>query len=555
MVRDTAILVLLAVVAVALAWPTLHMGLWLDEYLSVNSSSAPDVVTMVKSCFGRQDDYHPPLAYVLLHSWMTVFGKGDVAVKVPFLLCGIATIPALYWLGYTAHSARVGLLAAFFFVVSPLANFLTCQCRGYALAILLSTLCLAFFIHLQRDLTTAKGPMPMPVAFAGVAITAAALCYTEYVGCVLIPCLGLATVLICLREFLRNQDHASRRQAINKFVRCVGSLFAAFALFAPWIPSVLNQAHGALYMDRTPLSRFPEVFYWNVMNLLPTHIGLGIFLLIAIAAIAVRQHFINKRNRSDSFFIAETPVSSRFSSTDIYIILWCATVIPCCAMGYITNWWQGYFRYIYPYAPAAWTLLAAAFYAVFWGKEITLKQSAKFGLIAFLALLSAINITWIIYYSQIPNSGLRVVAKEAQLGKFDNTAFLIVPEVIGPTLGYYLTEDDRKAHNIGIFGFAKWDDPIIPMYIPDIAKGWVSDSLVADTENRIAELPAKGFKFLALAKDSDKQIETLSSERMPRKKRLAELLVALSQKYKLVSTKHYAAHTEDVTVMIYDLRN
>lgn len=547
--RDIALLAILCVAAFALAWPSLHMGLWLDEYLSVNSSSAPDVVTMVKNCFGRQDDYHPPLAYVLLHAWMNVFGKGDVAVKVPFLLCGVATIPALYWLGVTAHSARVGLLTAFFFVVSPLANFLSSQCRGYALATLLSTLCLAFFIHLQRDSTSAKGPMPMPIAFVGVVLTASALCYTEYVGCVLIPCLGIATILICSREFLKNTDHASRKQAINKFMRCVGALFAAFALFAAWIPSVLNQAHGALYMDKTPLSRFPEVFYWNVMNLMPTHLALGGLLLATLAIIALTIHLLERKQNTS---IAAT-ASGLFANADIYTVLWCSTIIPCCLMGYITNWWQGYYRYIYPYAPAAWTLLAIGLVAVFWRRDIVLKRSAKLCLIAFLFLLSAINISWILYYAQIPNSGLRTVAQEAKLGKFDNTALLIAPDVIGPTLGYYLPDAERKNHNIGIFGYAKWDDPVIPMYIPDIAKAWVPDSLVAETEKRIAELPAKGFKFLALAKDSDKQIETLSSARMPRKKRLAELIEMLDKKYKLVSTKHYDAHTEDVTVMLYKL--
>ena len=97
--RDLVVIAFLIVTAVVLAWPTLHMGVWLDECLSVNSSTAPDVVAVVKNAFGRQDDYHPPLAYMLLNVWMKMFGTGDVAVKVPFLLCGIATIPSLYWLG------------------------------------------------------------------------------------------------------------------------------------------------------------------------------------------------------------------------------------------------------------------------------------------------------------------------------------------------------------------------------------------------------------------------------------------------------------------------
>jgi len=554
--RDLMILVLFAVIAIALAWPTLHLGVWLDECLSINSTSAPDVVTMIKNCYGRQDDYHPPLSNILLYAWMSVFGKGDLAVKVPSLLYGIATIPALYWLGKTAHSARVGLLTAFCFVVSPLANYFSCQCRGYALATLLSSLCLAFFIHLQRDRTSASGTMPTSITFAGVVITAAALCYTEYIGCVLIPSLGLATAVICAREFLKNTDREARKQAVSKFLRCTGALLFAFALFSPWIPSILTQTHGALYMDRMPLSRFPEVFYWNVMNILPTHPGLGSILLGALAAVAATLHFIRKPKASGSetdHSDEPTKTSGIFGSADVYTILWCTILIPCAIMGYITNWFVGYNRYIYPYSPPAWTLFAAACCLVFWGRKTTIKTSAKFALIAFLTILSAINITWILNYSQIPMSGLRVVAQEAKEGKFDDTALLIAPDANGPTIGYYLPSTEQKAHNIGIFGYAKWDDPLTPAFIPDLAKAWVPDSLIADTEKRIAELPSKGFKFLALAKDSDKQIETLSSERMPRKKRIAELIELLNRKYKLVSSKHYPAHTEDVTIMLYEL--
>jgi len=560
---DLAILSALVVIAFVLALPTLHMGIWLDEFLSVNSSTAPDVVTMIKSSFGRQDDYHPPFAYIFLFFWMKLFGTGDVAVKVPFLLFGLATIPALYWLGKTAHSARIGLLAAFFFTVSPLANFLSCQCRGYALATLLSTLCLTFFIKLQDDRTVARGKAAVAISFLGTALSAAALCYTEYVGCVMIPCLGVATLLIGARHFLRDNEPASRKKVLSMLGRCIGALTLAFALFVPWIPSVLNQTSGALYMDKMPLTRFPEVFFWNLMNLMPTHFCLGIYLLLALVMIRIGKRVLrsrkkgqeNERNQENQEVHESWLSTMTHRNIDTYVILWCATIIPCCLMGYITNWWFGYFRYIYPYSPGAWVLLATALVATFWRPDRTISAASKIGLIAFLSILAAVNITWIFNFDQKPNSGLYTVAQEAKTGKFEDTALIIAPDVIGPTIGYYLPAAVRKEHTIGVFGFAKWDDPIIPMYIPDIAKDWVPDSLVPETMNKIAALRSSGYKFVALAKDSDRQIEMLSSQRMPRKKRLAELVDALNKKYKVLSSKHYDGVTEDVTVSIYDLNS
>lgn len=571
--RDFALLALFALAAIVLAWPTLHQGIWLDEFLSINSSTAPDMVTMLKNSFGRQDDYHPPLAYILLHEFMNVFGRDDVVVKVPFLLCGIATIPAVYWLGRTAHSARVGLLAAWFFVIAPLANFLSCQCRGYALATLLSTLCLAFFIQLQSNLSSSQR-MSRRAAFIGVTLTAAGLCYTEYIGCVMLPALGLATVIICARRLKdaknptnnsanSNSIDEAKKDVISTFIRCATSLFLALVLFIPWIPSVLNQTHGALYVDRMPLSRGPEMFYWNVMNVLPIHIGLGAVLLLVILILLTAKHLRGKKNaKNNSANLLETEIDesktaeerrSHEGNTDAYIVLWCSTLFPCLIMGFITNWFAGYFRYIYPYAPGAWVLFSIAVFMIFWNQN-KIMGASRIGLAAFIVILSAVDISWNLFHARSPNSGFSTVAKDAKIGRYDRTAFLVAPEAIAPTLGYYLPKAEREAHKIGIFGFAKWENPTVPIYIPEIATAWAPDTLVNDTMSKIAALPAKGYKFLAFTKDSDKQLQFLSTERMPRKKRVDELIAALDAKYKKLSEKHHDAVTEDVTVSVYDLQ-
>jgi hypothetical protein len=543
---DFLILAGLTVVALLLAWPTLHTGIWLDEYLSINSSTAPDLLTLVKNSFGRQDDYHPPLAYILLYFSRQFFGGSDIAVKVPSLICGLTTIAALYWFGKTAHSARVGLMAAFFFTISPFANFFSCQCRGYALSLLLSTLTMTLFYKLMDDHTPGK-----KAAFTGVVLAAAGLCYTEYVGCVLIPLLGLASSLICARQYLNASSNQAKDAAISKFVRSVGALFVAFLLFAPWIQSVLLQLGGASYADKPALTRFPEVAWCSAMNMLPMPVPLGMCFSAVLLAVMIGR-LLWKRTKTpgenqDKTAEAVTLIPDR------YIILLCLSLIPACTMGYLAGWWNNYYRYVYPYSAAAWVLLAAIFSSLFWEERGQIKLRAKIALATTFFCMATLDVAYILWFDQKPNSGFYTIAQEIKDGKFDDNAIVITPDVIGPTLGFYTSELERKKHNIGIFGFPRWNETLTPAIIPEMAVQWAPETLVAEYEQKIAKLSAKGFKRLAFAKDTDKQIAMLSTKKMPRKKRIDALVAVLSGKYKLLSTKNYPGSAEDITVMLFEL--
>ncbi|MBA3992810.1 MAG: hypothetical protein C0469_04725 [Cyanobacteria bacterium DS2.3.42] len=534
----------LALITVILAWPSLHMGIWLDEVLSIHSSTAPDLIAVVKNSFGRQDDYHPPLGYMVINIITMLFGTNDIVVKLPALICGLVTIPALYWFGKTIHSARVGLMAAFFFTVSPFANYFSCQCRGYAMALMFSTLAMTFFCKLLDDQNPRR-----KLAFAGVALTTAALCYTEYVGCILIPLLGLCSLIICARQYLSSQDKTTKDAAVKKFVRSVGALFVGFLLFAPWIPSVLLQMDGASYPNKPALTRFPEVASYSFMNMLPMPVILGFYFFALLVAVLIGRYLWQKRKGNGES--AAQPALALIP--DNYVILLCTTFIPAFSMPYVAGYWNNYYRYVYPYSASSWVLLAAVFSWLFWDKHEQISSRAKIALASTLVCIASLNIAYILWFDQKPNSGFYTVVQEIKSGNFDDAAIVITPDVLGPTLGFYVSDELQKKHNIGIFGFPRWSETRTPAIIPDMAKQWAPETLVAEYEQKIAELPAKGFKRLAFAKDSDKQIEMLSTKRMPRKKRVDALMAALNAKYKLISTKRYPGAAEDITVMVYEL--
>ncbi|HNB21232.1 MAG TPA: glycosyltransferase family 39 protein [Candidatus Melainabacteria bacterium] len=534
--RELLILVAIALTALALAWPTLHCGVWLDEILSIHSSTAPDIPTLIKSCFGRQDDYHPPLSFIILNIFMGIFGSSDVAVKIPSLICGIATVPALYWLGRTVHSPQVGLLTAFIFALSPFASFFSTQCRGYALALLLSTLTATVFIRLDRDRRLFSGHS------VALCLLMAALCYTEYVTCSLIALLSLAAAIDYLFRFFENSNPTSRKNAAANFLKLITPLAAAALLFTPWLPSILMQYGGASYADKPGLNRFFEVFTYSFLNTMPVPVPLGFIVATCLIALFALKLLRNPKTCVNPALKLQLPL----------ITIACISFIPPCFTGFVFGFWNNYYRYVYPYSFATWTLVALALYYSFWEKQ-QIGLRARIGLTTTLCCLLSINVAYILWFDKKPNSGFYTFTSEIKRGLHDDSAILVFPDVLGPTVAFYLPDMERAKHHIGVFGFPRWGECMEPAIIPQMASHWQPDNLVSEYSEKIAELPSKGYKRLLMAKDSDKQIEFLSTKQMPRKKRLDELLAMLKSKYRLASVDEYPGSAETITVLNFEL--
>src|SRR5437870_2237873 len=89
---------LLVLMAVSAFLRTRSIGgqFWMDEALSVGISShslsaIPGVL---------RHDGSPPLFYLLLHLWMSVFGTSESATHALSLLFGLLTIPVAMWAGW-----------------------------------------------------------------------------------------------------------------------------------------------------------------------------------------------------------------------------------------------------------------------------------------------------------------------------------------------------------------------------------------------------------------------------------------------------------------------
>jgi len=530
-----------------MAWPTLNMGLWLDELCSLNDVMYPDVQTVVANMWGRMDDLHPPLYYVPLFAFVKLFGVSDLVVRTPPLIFGLLLIPAMYWLGKTVHSRFVGLLAAFFAAISPFANYYDCQSRGYGLAALLTALCLVAYCKLVDS-----RPGNKTASFIGVALTTAALCYTEYVSCFILPALGIATVWICLAM---RRDPEKAAQALPTFIRCGAALTLGFLLFAPWLPSMKIQSGNMNDLtNQAPRYYWPLIFSFNMIMMFPIPLILSIPIYGLSLLGLLYFLFRNRKNyRGLTAELCAVPPA--------YIAVISTLVVPSSVIGFITVWYIGYFRYIYPYTAAGWCLIAILFYNIFgFAKAEKTADSPEAGdgrkrktwLAVVLVSMLALNGLYEAWFVSRPQSGLRTVAREALAGKYDNSLILVAPDVIAPTLGYYFPEKERQAHHVKIAGYPRWDDPFPPVLISELPAQWKPE-IVQEAAKHIEALPQQGFKYLVIAKDSDKQIAFLSTPSVPRSTRINALLDIVNRKYKKLSEQHYDGLTEDATVTIYEL--
>ena len=68
-------------------------------------------------------DGSPPLFYMLLHVWISVFGASESATHALSVVFGLLCIPAGMWAAWSLFGRRAGLYAAVLFAFS---TFLTC---------------------------------------------------------------------------------------------------------------------------------------------------------------------------------------------------------------------------------------------------------------------------------------------------------------------------------------------------------------------------------------------------------------------------------------------
>jgi preprotein translocase subunit Sss1 len=214
---------LVAVVALAARF-VVRSPLWLDEALSVNIAKLPlgDIPRAL------HHDGHPPLYYVLLHGWMSLFGSGDRAVRALSGLISLAGLPLAYRAGRRVAGPRLGWTTVVVFALSPYFLRYGSETRMYSL---LMVLVLAGYLLVTEALerTTA-------LRLVGIAVVVSALLWTHYWSMWLIAAVGLLLVGR-LAVQLRRGEGIERRAAA-----ALGAVVVGVIGFVPWLPTLAYQS-------------------------------------------------------------------------------------------------------------------------------------------------------------------------------------------------------------------------------------------------------------------------------------------------------------------------
>jgi len=213
-----ALLALMAVVA--LLWGrALRTWYWLDEGVSVGIAShrLADIPTLL-----RQDGA-PPLYYLLLHGWMSLFGPSEVSTHAYSLIFALAAVPAALWAGWSIFGRRTGWICAALAALSPYLAFYATETRMYSMVVVLALLATATFV-----LGFVFGRRKYLPAFVVVVVL---LMYTHNWGLLFAVGTGVALV----PSFFLGRD---RRRLVIDAVLAFG---AVGLLYLPWLPTLIYQ--------------------------------------------------------------------------------------------------------------------------------------------------------------------------------------------------------------------------------------------------------------------------------------------------------------------------
>jgi Dolichyl-phosphate-mannose-protein mannosyltransferase len=138
---------LLVIGALALAvrfYQLTGRSLWLDEILTsqpAHLGGPADVIRWSQAAVNQM-----PLFYMftwLLHPW----GDGELVLRLPAVIAGALTVPAVFLVGRATFGTRAGLVGALLTAVMPFAVWYSQEARSYTLLMLLTTMQMWFALR------------------------------------------------------------------------------------------------------------------------------------------------------------------------------------------------------------------------------------------------------------------------------------------------------------------------------------------------------------------------------------------------------------------------
>jgi len=252
----------LTVLAAVLRLSTLGLqSFWYDEAFTPVHVLHPSLWATLRSVLHTENT--PPLWYVLAWADWRVLGSGEIALRLPSALAGVATVPLAWAIGQELAGRRAAIVCAALVAVNPLFVWYSQEARAYALFVLTAALAMLCFLRAERK--------PTPRRMAAFAASGSLALLTHY----------FALFLLIPMVLWLARDRASRRAALP----AIGALAIVGLALLPLISA--QGGHGTQWIGRWPLSeRLQAIPQYYLTGYSGAPLGHGVELLVALPILA-----------------------------------------------------------------------------------------------------------------------------------------------------------------------------------------------------------------------------------------------------------------------------
>lgn len=273
--RRTEIAPLSVVIALTLGTFLLHLtqmhqSLFGDEVWTFQQVTGRSLGSMLHAIRPPAENA-PPLFFIL--AWEAArHGDPTVWIRLPSLILGAATVPAIYFLGRETIGRSAGLIGAAAFAVSPFATYYGIEARPYAT--------MAFFVVLSSVALLRAVRTGATGWWVSYALAAAAAAYSGYTAVFPLAVQAGWALWTC-------RDRVRRPLLANA---------AVVLLYVPWIPHVGSKALGIIgalepfgvHNVLNDLLRLIAGYPYASVNAIPTIPGLVVLCVCALAGAVAR---------------------------------------------------------------------------------------------------------------------------------------------------------------------------------------------------------------------------------------------------------------------------